>query len=942
MSTLLRNRMPQWTLGIVINVLALFVITGCGAVNNAESEVIVPIAAVKQIDTTLDELIDVGENSLTFRADSSAAQTEVGELLVSSSPDAPLLRRVVNAFTAGDGTVTLVTEPIAISEAFTIISAKVPATFLSFEPAPGVTVVSEAVATRAIPGAGGLSSKEVSIIDLDLQTKVSEGDAEVQAGVKLSMSAILEVDASIFTGLERLKASLTSDYAFDLGMSLKQEGFLNKSVPLGKATVVFWFGPIPVWSRYDLSLDISADLSAAVSATLTGSAVLGSEWTADGGWRDLHEFRSNGGEIKAEGQISAQALATVKWTALETLGATLAFGPSLTVSVDFTEPCDLPYELDAKATATMGFAGALADAVLRDSESDSSGEAASEENTLDFFSNESTVKIVDGAFKICEPTPAQPTNLVAGAADERPPVTLAWTDQSDDESGFLVQWNAGQSWSSLAILGANVTAFTHENPTVGETNSYQVFAIGSEGTLSEPSTVASVSIRELSPPAAPSDLTAAATEDGTVVLVWTNHADDADGFMIERTGGEGGAVRFRVAGADISSQVDVTVEPEQTYSYQVQAFNAAGASSFSNSADVEIKLLSVTSGPPAAPSGLGANQSDDTTVVLSWQDNSQQETSFEIQRSPEGGGWQTIGGASENAIGFVDTISASTTVFFYRVRAVNDEGNSAYSNVASTNDETTSSLNDELCEVSELCCAGDDICDSSWFACPEEDTDCSRCGESDGHCIESCLEEDPDCPSRSLICGAIGVCCAGDGVCDVQCPLSDLDPDCTNDAYCAQTGLCCDDGICHEFCNSADSDCQTADGGSGGGTNGDAGTGTDPNENDPGNSSGCSTIRWSSDLRTDPYRLVTPDVELVAMDFHDQTDRIPICDSQTVQVFDLSGALLAEFFVPFSLVDVPLDETPLVFTRVGGIGAEPGDVYVSMEYLTLEAVSLFP
>ena len=50
--------------------------------------------------------------------------------------------------------------------------------------------------------------------------------------------------------------------------------------------------------------------------------------------------------------------------------------------------------------------------------------------------------------------------------------------------------------------------------------------------------------------------------------------------------------------------------------------------------------------------------------------------------------------------------------------------------------------------------------------------------------LEMCIDGDPDCPSRELICSVMDTCCAGDGRCDTQCPLSEPDPDCTNATLC--------------------------------------------------------------------------------------------------------------------------------------------------------------
>jgi fibronectin type 3 domain-containing protein len=93
-----------------------------------------------------------------------------------------------------------------------------------------------------------------------------------------------------------------------------------------------------------------------------------------------------------------------------------------------------------------------------------------------------------------------------------------------------------------------------------------------------------------------------------------------------------------------------------------------------------------TSGP-AAPGNLSAAAINFQNVNLTWQDNSNNEDQFLIERSPDGStGWTQIGTASANATTFTDSTTLATTTFYYRVRAYNSFSGgsySAYSNIVS-------------------------------------------------------------------------------------------------------------------------------------------------------------------------------------------------------------------------------------------------------------------
>jgi hypothetical protein len=87
---------------------------------------------------------------------------------------------------------------------------------------------------------------------------------------------------------------------------------------------------------------------------------------------------------------------------------------------------------------------------------------------------------------------------------------------------------------------------------------------------------------------------------------------------------------------------------------------------------------------PVAPANLSATPVSSSQINLSWTDPSTNETGFQIERKTGGGGtYAQIGTAAANATTYSDSGLAEGTTYFYRVRAVNGAGNSAYSSEAS-------------------------------------------------------------------------------------------------------------------------------------------------------------------------------------------------------------------------------------------------------------------
>ena len=86
---------------------------------------------------------------------------------------------------------------------------------------------------------------------------------------------------------------------------------------------------------------------------------------------------------------------------------------------------------------------------------------------------------------------------------------------------------------------------------------------------------------------------------------------------------------------------------------------------------------------PSAPSNLLANAVSSSQIDLSWNDNSNDEDSFTIQRSTDGSNFIAVSTPSANTTSHNDTNLQANTTYSYRVNAENIHGSSANSNTAS-------------------------------------------------------------------------------------------------------------------------------------------------------------------------------------------------------------------------------------------------------------------
>ncbi|MHB1190336.1 MAG: fibronectin type III domain-containing protein [Armatimonadota bacterium] len=86
---------------------------------------------------------------------------------------------------------------------------------------------------------------------------------------------------------------------------------------------------------------------------------------------------------------------------------------------------------------------------------------------------------------------------------------------------------------------------------------------------------------------------------------------------------------------------------------------------------------------PTAPTLLSASAVSTSGIDLAWTDNADNETGFKIERSLNGEIFEQIDTVGANVTVYSDTGLSSSTLYYYRVRAYNDSGNSDYSNLAS-------------------------------------------------------------------------------------------------------------------------------------------------------------------------------------------------------------------------------------------------------------------
>jgi FtsP/CotA-like multicopper oxidase with cupredoxin domain len=194
------------------------------------------------------------------------------------------------------------------------------------------------------------------------------------------------------------------------------------------------------------------------------------------------------------------------------------------------------------------------------------------------------------------------------------------------------------------------------------------------------------------PPAAPTNLVAAVVGK-TVVLNWTDNSSNETGFTIQRaTSKTGDNLTTFTVGENVTTFADTTIPARQVYFYKIFANNAVGDTTDYPSPAVGFPVVTVDSGfsnavkvgqdlKPLAPTNLRSTSVTSTTISLAWDDNSNNETGFRIQRATSrfGDNLATfLVGA--NVTTFTTTGLNPNTTYYFQVQAINLAGNSGFSN----------------------------------------------------------------------------------------------------------------------------------------------------------------------------------------------------------------------------------------------------------------------
>ncbi|HEX7150365.1 MAG TPA: fibronectin type III domain-containing protein [Thermoanaerobaculia bacterium] len=285
-----------------------------------------------------------------------------------------------------------------------------------------------------------------------------------------------------------------------------------------------------------------------------------------------------------------------------------------------------------------------------------------------------------------------PSGLTATAVSSSQ-INLSWTGNSGNANivGYTLAIATNSAFTGASyqwVGGTNATmSYSHTNLYAGTTYYYKVKAEGTSDALDSPLSTATSATTSSAAPTAPSGLTASVISSSQINLTWIDNSNNETSFELKRATDSGFTQNVVwIGGLSGTSYSNTGLAASTTYYYKVRAKGATQDSVYSSA----VSATTQSSGTiPTAPSGLTATAVSSSQINLSWTDNSNNETGFELKRATDSAFTQNvvwIGNIQGNS--YSNTGLNASTTYYYKVRAEGTAGKSAYTTTANA---TTSS-----------------------------------------------------------------------------------------------------------------------------------------------------------------------------------------------------------------------------------------------------------
>jgi titin len=289
--------------------------------------------------------------------------------------------------------------------------------------------------------------------------------------------------------------------------------------------------------------------------------------------------------------------------------------------------------------------------------------------------------------------PAPVTGASVGTPYSQRSNTLYFTDNSNNETEFIIERKTGGDFSVIARIpgvdGTGQRSFVDNSTLPNTFYSYRVTSSNATGKGFPESTTAPFRTLQ-DPPLSPSGLATYSIGLRTIGIYWNNPAPNtAADFLIQQSTDKNNWVNISTTPSNIRNLVVQNLKEGQRYFFRVIARNEGGSSNSSNLLEASTENLIA----PNPSANMFAKTISKTQIDLTWnlgtyrtlQDGiTNKRVSQEVYRSDLSAtdGFIKIATIGENDDKYSDKTGMPKTKYWYKILSANYQGQSPFSNVS--------------------------------------------------------------------------------------------------------------------------------------------------------------------------------------------------------------------------------------------------------------------
>ena len=292
--------------------------------------------------------------------------------------------------------------------------------------------------------------------------------------------------------------------------------------------------------------------------------------------------------------------------------------------------------------------------------------------------NHSFIRVASPEYTISA-VPAAPVVKAGNSATSGKPM-LTW-DAVDGATSYKVYRATSQNGTYSLLGSVTTTTYVNTGAKDGVTYYYKVTAVNDSGESAYSNIVSGQNKAVTPKPSAPVVKIGNSATSGKPMLTW-NAVSGATSYKVYRATSQNGTYSL-LGSVTTTTYVNTGAKDGVTYYYKVTAVNDSGESAYSNIVSGQNKAVTPK---PAAPVVKIGHSASSGKPMLTWNAVSGA-TSYKVYRATSQNGTYSLLG-TVTTTSYTNTGAKAGTTYWYKVKAVNSAGESAYSNVVSGQSKT--------------------------------------------------------------------------------------------------------------------------------------------------------------------------------------------------------------------------------------------------------------